>query len=344
MDASVDEKRPNRSGSGERMVSDYSRQYEGRLDFSIEVLAFDEESGVPTMAFVPDPHRYEWKESEGKRYLHDKFDNTYFTEKALLDLFNQLEGVSGYLEAPDIDNVNSYIESRRLPILRLLRGQAKTPTFEDKSQEFLRALALDKLGLVIMSVDMVESTRLAANMALPYYERLVSTLLFEMSEVIPRYRGHVLNYTGDGLIAYFPEPSFIRKNDLAIESALTLLRLVSDGLNPILKEQGFKPIAVRIGVDAGPAAIVTLGSPVTKQQRDIIGRVVSLAAKIQGLAQPGGICLGDTVARNLHTSWRQLCRPVELPTEWPYQDSDGNPYQVHRLNSQQQESNSPSLS
>ena len=32
-----------------------------------------------------------------------------------------------------------------------------------------------------------------------------------MSEIIPKFHGHVLKYTGDGLIGYFPEPSFITK-------------------------------------------------------------------------------------------------------------------------------------
>jgi adenylate cyclase len=133
------------------------------------------------------------------------------------------------------------------------------------------------------------------------------------------------------LIAYFPEPSFITKNDLAIDCALTLRGLIHRVLNPILADRGFPTIGIRIGLDAGEAYIETIGSPETKQHKDIIGAVVSLAAKIQAQAKPGEIYLGDTVVRNLHTMWRQICEPVELGKNWNYTGLEGDVYQVHKV-------------
>lgn len=152
-----------------------------------------------------------------------------------------------------------------------------------------------------------------------------------MSEIVPHFHGHVLKYTGDGLIAYFLEPSFITRNDLAIDCALTLRGLVYRVLNPVLEEWGFPTIGVRIGLDAGEACVETIGSPATKQHKDIIGSVVSLAAKIQAQAEPGGIFLGDAVERSLHMAWRQISEPVQLGEEWGYRDSEGKVYQVHRV-------------
>jgi len=51
--------------------------------------------------------------------------------------------------------------------------------------------------------------------------RVIPIALFEFSLAIPAFHGHVLKYTGDGLIAYFAEPSFLTKNDLALDCALT---------------------------------------------------------------------------------------------------------------------------
>jgi class 3 adenylate cyclase len=152
-----------------------------------------------------------------------------------------------------------------------------------------------------------------------------------MSEIIPEFHGHVLKYTGDGLIAYFPEPSFITKNDLAIDCALTVKRLVYDGLNPILESEGYPRLDIRIGLDSGEAVIITVGSQKTKRHKDIIGTVVSIAAKIQSLGRPGDILLGDVTERNLHTMWREICEEVELGEGWPYKTKDGKPYKVHRV-------------
>jgi len=238
-----------------------------------------------------------------------------------------------YYESPEIADAQEYVGSRTPFIEEMLAGRSKPPTFEDKSEQFLRTLSEDRLGFVIMYVDIVDSTRISLQLEPGAYRRLVATVLYEMSEVIPKFHGHVLKYTGDGVIAYFPEPSWTSKHDLAIDCALTIRRLVYEGLSPILDAAGYPQIDVRIGLDSGDAYVVTIGSPATKQHKDIIGSVVSLAAKIQRLAEPGGICLGAVTERNLHTKWRGICEQVELPGDWEYEDENGMPYRVHRVKS-----------
>lgn len=136
---------------------------------------------------------------------------------------------------------------------------------------------------------------------------------------------------GDGLIAYFPEPSFITMNDLAIDCALTMRGCVYRAINPVLLNHGLPKLDVRIGLDAGEAFIVTMGNPKDKQHKDIIGAVVSLATKIQSLAQKGGINLGEVVHRHLHVAWRQVCEAISVPSDWPYEKKPGEPYIVYRV-------------
>lgn len=302
-----------------------------RMDFEVEVTSWDEESRTFTAIFHPDLRRYEWKEIDGKRNLYDKLDNVYFPESVFRESFRLFAGQPIYFQPPRIEDAEAYITSRKPHIQDALEGRVHPPTFEDKSEEFLQSLATDKLAFVIISLDIIGSTKLATATDAETYTRLISVALYELSEIIPQFHGHVLKYTGDGLIAYFPEPSFITKNDLAIDCALTLRGLVYRILNPILKEQGFPTIGVRIGLDAGEAYVETIGSPATKQHKDIIGSVVSLAAKMQALAEPGGIYLGDTVERNLHAAWRQICEPVQLGEDWDYAHLEGRVYQVHRV-------------
>ena len=305
--------------------------YRFRFDFVLEGISIDEKSGKIHLKPKPDPRKYEWKVINGKRELYDRFDNVYFTEECVLGSYKQFEGMPIYFERPDIENAKEYIESRKSHISAMLEGSKSKPTFRDKSEEFLESLKEDKLAFVIISLDIVGSTKLATETDPRIYTRVIATILYELSEIIPKFRGHVLKYTGDGLIAYFPEPSFIRKNDLAIDCALTLRGLVYDGLNPILLKKGYPTLDIRIGLDSGDAYIEIIGSPKTKQHKDIIGKVVSLAAKIQAQAKPGEIYLGDITERNLHISRRQICEPVNLEKDWTYKDSEGNHYKIHRL-------------
>jgi adenylate cyclase len=302
-----------------------------RMDFEVEIVSWDEKSRTFTAIFNPHPQRYEWREIDGKRHLYDKLDNLYFPEKVFREGMEFLSGQPIYFQPPKIDDAEAHIRSRKPHIQAALDGHRQVPTFDDKSEEFLQSLAADKLGFVIISLDIVGSTKLATATNPKTYAQLISVVLYELSEIVPHFHGHALKYTGDGLIAYFPEPSFMTKNDLAIDCALTLRGLVYRVLNPILEERGFPTIGVRIGLDAGEAYIETIGSPATKQHKDIIGSVVSLAAKIQAQAEPGGIFLGDAVECSLHTAWRQITEPVQLGEEWNYRNSEGKVYQVHRV-------------
>jgi class 3 adenylate cyclase len=307
------------------------RQKSFRLDFVQKVLKVDESSHTVVMALEPDPRRYEWRESQGRRCLYDRLDKIAISEEAYQDLAKQVVGKPIYYQPCKIDNIEQYIESR-LPIInRMLDGIFQPPSFADKSEEFLRSLAADRLAFVIISLDIVGSTRLAISTDPKTYAGLISVTLYELSELVPKFWGHILKYTGDGLIAYFPEPSFITMNDAALYCALTMRMVVYQALNTALLQRGLPQIAIRIGIDAGEAYIQTIGSPETKQHKDIIGAVVSLAAKIQARAKPGEIYLGDTVNRNLHTSWRQLCEPVDVGKDWGYRNTHGESYRIHRI-------------
>lgn len=302
-----------------------------RMDFVQEIISVDEDKRTFTVRLIPNPRRYEWKEINGKRYLYDKLDEVLFPAKVFFDLAKQMAGQPIYFQPQEIDNAEQYVKSR-IPLIQVrLRGNEEPAVLEDKSETFLESLEDDKLEFVIMCVDIVGSTKLSTKLEPKNYTALISTTLYEMSEIIPKFHGHVLKYTGDGLVAYFPEPSFITKNDLAIDCALTIRRLVYSGLNPVFENEGYPSINIRIGLDSGEAYVITIGSPKTKQHKDIIGAVVSLAAKIQSLGDPGDILLGDVTQTNLHTMWREICEEIKLSEEWVYKGGDGKPYKVHRV-------------
>jgi adenylate cyclase len=155
--------------------------------------------------------------------------------------------------------------------------------------------------------------------------------LHEASRMIVRFNGYVLKYTGDGLIAYFPAPSFNAQHDLAIDCASCLRLLIHTAINSSIKKLGLPAVEIRFGIEAGEASVVTIGSNDAKQQKDIIGSVINLAAKIQGKAAPGEIYVGEMAEQNMHTMWRRLCEPVTAGEEWPYTHSDGKPYRIYRL-------------
>ncbi|HKX45782.1 MAG TPA: adenylate/guanylate cyclase domain-containing protein [Planctomycetota bacterium] len=314
------------------MANRDSQEFKNRLDFEMEFIDYDSETGHATFKLTPHPRRYEWREIDGERYLYDRFDETLMSEDVLREAIEGMGVMPVRYQPPEIANAESYVASRIHAIREELTGRFDPPTYSNPSDDFLRSLTVDELEFVILSLDLVGSTKLSTEQPRADYAITVQTLLFEVSEIVSKFHGHILKYTGDGIIAYFPSPNFIAMNDLGIDCALTLRRLVYNGMNNVLRELGRPAIDIRIGLDSGPAAILVIGSGRTKQHKDLIGDVVSLACKIQAQAPSGGIALGDVTARSLHVRWREICTEMPMPPTWSYRDRETNePYRVHRV-------------
>lgn len=312
-------------------MSERSVREQSRFDFQTILVGYDPDTGQAQYIVRPDPGRYEWRDLKRGRALYDRVDDVYFDHDLVWDMLRRaLQMTPGPLLAviPDID---AYVASRRGRIAAGLRGKATGEQLRDVSEEQLRQFEKDELAFVILSVDIVGSTKLQTSTNRQMFARTMDVLLTEMAELVARFYGHVLKYTGDGLIAYFAPPTFIIKADAALDCAYCIRRLVYDGINPELEPAGLPVIDIRLGLDGGEAAIKVLGSDRTKRHADLIGDVVSLAAKIESRAGRGDVFLGETVLRNLHFPWRELCSAVELPADWTYSVSGGIPYPVFRL-------------
>ena len=98
-----------------------------------------------------------------------------------------------------------------------------------------------------------------------------------MAGLIERHRGRVVNTWGDGLIAEFP--SVVEAVLCAVE-AQKELRARNAGL-PAERRLEF-----RVGINLGDVMV---------EGHDLYGEGVNVAARLQGLAEPGGIVISGTV-------------------------------------------------
>jgi adenylate cyclase len=300
-----------------------------RFDFHLQTRSLDRRTGLWEFALRPDPRRYTRVEmDDGTVAWYDRFDDVYVAERALADFAAQMAGFPIGFQPQEAGELEAYLRDRRPEVASGLRGDPSPQEFADASEEWLRSRAGDELGFVVMSVDLVGSTPLAQALPTSTYAKIQTTVQSELAELVALFRGHVLKYTGDGVLAYFPEPSFGVKNDLAVECALYMRALVRRVLNPELETLGLRPVDLRVGIDGGEAAVAVLGSARTKRHADLIGEVVSLACKIEAQAPTGSIALGAVVERNLHTSWREYCRALPTADGWKYEDVDGEPYKL----------------
>lgn len=94
---------------------------------------------------------------------------------------------------------------------------------------------------------------------------------------IAAHRGRIIKTTGDGMLATFDGASD------AVRCALDIQRAMPSREADTPED---RRIRYRIGIGAGD---------VTFQEGDIFGDVVNVAARLEKLAEPGGVCISDTV-------------------------------------------------
>jgi hypothetical protein len=71
-------------------------------------------------------------------------------------------------------------------------------------------------------------------------------------------------------------------------------KLLDESINKVLFINSYPKLKSRISIDVGENQIVILGS-----EPDLLGHVISRAAKIMSKASPNNIVLGDNIFKNL---------------------------------------------
>lgn len=313
-------------------MSEHSVRDGNRFDVEVEIVDFDPETGRGRVPYHihPDPGRYEWRDEPAGRFLYDRFDGFRFSHAFVIDMLKRALQMEQAAPLAVITDVAAYVASRRPVIAAALRGEQKPRELVDLSEAQLRAFDKDELAFVILSVNIKGSTKLQTTSDRKTFARTINVLLTDMGELVVRFHGHILKHTGDGLIAYFAEPTFIIKNDAAVDCAYCIRRLIYEAVNRSSSGRGCRRSTCG---SASTAARRRSRSSAPKRRSgtpDLIGEVVSLACKIESRGNRRDLPR-ETVERNLQFRWRELCERVELPPDWTYLVRKGEPYALFRL-------------
>jgi adenylate cyclase len=129
----------------------------------------------------------------------------------------------------------------------------------------------------ILAADVAGYSRLMGTDEEGTHERLRGHLRDLIEPKIAEHRGRVVKNTGDGLLAEF-------------QSVVDAVRCAVEVQRGIAERNGATPPAERVEFRVG----INLGD-VIAEEHDIFGDGVNVAARLEALAEPGGICLSRVV-------------------------------------------------
>jgi class 3 adenylate cyclase len=150
----------------------------------------------------------------------------------------------------------------------------------------------ERRHLTVLFCDVVGSTEIAARLDPEEWRELVASYHQAAAEAITRYGGHVAQYLGDGVMAYFGWPE-AHENDAegAARAGLAIIETVST-----LNQQSTNPkISVRVGIDSG-AVVVGAGAG---KDADVFGETPNIAARVQTSAAPDTVLITGATHRLL---------------------------------------------
>jgi TolB-like protein/class 3 adenylate cyclase len=129
----------------------------------------------------------------------------------------------------------------------------------------------------ILATDVAGYSRLMGADEEGTHERLQAHLREIVEPKIEEHRGRIVKNTGDGLLAEFASVIDALRCAIVVQAGMT------ERNAPIPRD---KRIEFRIGIHQGDVVV---------EEHDIFGDAVNVAARLEGLADPGGVCVSARV-------------------------------------------------
>jgi class 3 adenylate cyclase len=265
-----------------------------------------------------------------------------------------------YLDA--IIDVESVIKDSQVRIWKSLKANPEFNISLNESQKILENFMESKIKLVILNIDLVGSTKMSLNLPIDRLTTIIRAFAQEMTILISMYGGYVLKYIGDAVLAFFvvdtknTKDSYdnenkakdrINNNDNfdslsysnVISCAYTMIKVVQEGINPILNQNDYPDLKVRVGINFGEIAVVRYGIDIDEYNNmvlkrphlDLIGYTISIAVKMTSLAKPDHIVIGEDLFSMLEGKLKGAFKQLSItPDLWNYStETTGKIYSIY---------------
>jgi class 3 adenylate cyclase len=177
--------------------------------------------------------------------------------------------------------------------------------------------------VTVLFADLVRSMDIAAVLDAERLREVMTDLVEQSAEMVQRYGGGTVEYTGDGVMALFGAP--VALEDHAFRACLAALAIqqVSNRLAAEVTRRDGLTLQLRVGLNSGRVIAGEIGSGAMGYAAT--GETVGFAQRMESVAPPGGVMLSESTARLVeHTV--MLAEP-----EWVHIKGAEEPVPARRL-------------
>ncbi|MFO0757323.1 MAG: adenylate/guanylate cyclase domain-containing protein [Byssovorax sp.] len=158
------------------------------------------------------------------------------------------------------------------------------------------ALGGKRAAVTVLFADVVAFTPLAESRSAEQVVGVLNDLFSMLSEIVFRHHGTVDKFIGDCIMGVWGAP--VGRDDhaaLGLAAAEDMMRFLETA-NETYKKKYDLEIRLAIGVNSGEAIVGNIGSQ-KRMEYTVVGDVVNVAARLEAIAAPNQILIGEATAR-----------------------------------------------
>ena len=248
---------------------------------------------------------------------------------------NIVDMMLGKSSAKTLDSETMILETQKRIWRAIKQGGAEYYGIISESDEFLREHVNEKIPMAVMFVDLVGSTDMSLSLPEEKVAMIVSSFAQEMAIAVKQHSGYTLKFVGDAVIGYFIHKSALMASDNAISCAQNMIKIIEEGINPILNNYDYPDLYIKIGIDYGESMVMRYGKDKARAHVDLLGPVMNIAAKVQNKAKPQQIMIGEDIFNKIHpTTQKNFELKVWDKDSWNYRNRQtGKLYPVYESKS-----------
>src|SRR5262245_47077364 len=163
-----------------------------------------------------------------------------------------------------------------------------------------RELAAERRHLTVMICDLVNSTALSAKLDPEDMNAVMDAYHAVCARIVIAYDGFLSEFRGDGIFAYFGYPRAHEDDaERTVRAGLDIIAAIERR-----ETRAPEPLGVRIGIATGRVVVGDLSGEGTLRERAVVGAAPNIAARLQGVGEPGTIVVAASTRRLLGDLFR----------------------------------------
>ncbi|MEP4770955.1 MAG: adenylate/guanylate cyclase domain-containing protein [Roseibium sp.] len=185
---------------------------------------------------------------------------------------------------------NSFLASVSMKISKYLSPQVYKSIFSGERDV---VISTERKKLTIFFSDIKDFTVSSERLQPEELTRLLNEYFTEMSKIATDHGATVDKFIGDAILAFFgdPETRGPKEDALACLKMAVAMQQRMRSLNAEWRSRGIEnPFEARIGINSGYCNVGNFGSE-DRMDYTIIGAEANLAARLESIAEPGGIVI-----------------------------------------------------